>query len=102
MSIFEYISYGEFIRLVVCLSIDLVEYVIPFLLTPFAGDLYDIVGLAASLYMFGWIGLVSALDLVPGLDLLPMNTITWAIWVLSRHWKDIQGAMGTFRTYGEE
>jgi len=102
MSIFEYVSYGEFIRLIVCLSIDLVEYVVPFLLTPFAGDLYDIVGLAASFYMFGWIGLFSGLDLVPGLDILPINTITWLIWVVVRHWKEIQDAMGTFGTFGDE
>lgn len=88
-SIFEYISYGEFIRLIVCLTIDGIEYIIPMLLTPFVGDIYDMVGLVVSLYMFGWIGLISALDLVPGLDILPITTITWFIWVVSRRRKDM-------------
>ena len=92
-SIFEYLSYGEFIRLIICLTIDGVEYLVPILLTFFVGDLFDVVGLVTSLYMFRWIGLFSALELVPGLDLLPINVITWLIWVVSRRWEDIMGAM---------
>jgi len=83
-SIFEYISYGEFIRLVVCLSIDVVEYVIPVLMLPLIGDLVDIVGLATSLYLFRLVGLIALLELVPGLDILPINTIAWFIWLISR------------------
>ncbi len=96
MSVFQYISYGEFMRLVTCLSFDAVEYVVPVLLTPFVGDLFDIIGLATSLYMFGWIGLASALELIPGLDLLPINTLTWLLWVISRRWGEIRDAMSTF------
>jgi len=92
-SIFEYVSYGELIRLIICLTIDGVEYLIPILLTPFVGDLYDIVGLVTSIYMFGWIGLLSALDLIPGLDILPINTITWLVWMISRRWRDISGVV---------
>jgi len=92
-SIFEYVSYSEFIRLIACLTVDGIEYIIPFLPAPFFGDIYDVVGLVASLYMFGWIGLFSALDLIPGLDILPINTITWLIWVLSRRWEDIMNMM---------
>ena len=91
-SIFEYISYGELIRLIVCVSLDLVEYFIPFLLTPFVGDIFDIIGLVTCLYMFRWIGLFSALELVPGLDSLPINVLTWVIWVLSRRWENIKNA----------
>ncbi|MDQ1280733.1 MAG: hypothetical protein QG670_1996 [Thermoproteota archaeon] len=87
MSIFEYISYGEFVKLVVCVSLDVVEYLIPSLLTPFVGDIFDVVGLATSLYMFKWIGLFSVLELVPGLDILPINIITWLIWILSKRGK---------------
>ena len=61
--VFKYISYGELIRLIVCLTLDGVEYVIPFLLTPFVGDIYDMVALVISLYMFGWFGLISYLDI---------------------------------------
>lgn len=93
-SIFEYISYGELIRLIVCLTIDGIEYVTSILLFPFVGDIYAIIALAASLYMFGRLGLFSALDLIPGLDLLPINTITWLIWMLSRRRKDITNMIG--------
>jgi hypothetical protein len=89
-SIFEYISYGELIRLIICLVIDGIEYFIPILLTPLVGDIYDIIGLATSFYMFGWIGLFSALDLIPGLDILPINTITWLIWLINKRSKASQ------------
>lgn len=92
-SIFRYLSYGEFIRFIVCLSLDGIEYFLPFLLTPFIGDIYDVVGLVTSLYMFRWIGLFSALELVPGLDILPINIITWLIWMVSRRRDDIMNAM---------
>lgn len=93
MSIFEYISYGEFIRLVVSLSFDVVEYIIPSLMTPFVGDIFDIVGLASSIYMFSWIGLFAALELIPWFDIIPINTITWLLWVVSKRWDNIANAM---------
>ena len=89
-SIFEYLSYGEFTRLVVCLSLDLVEYVIPILLTPFVGDLFDIIGLSIALYLFGWMGLLDILELIPGLDFLPINFFTWVIWMFTRRWGTIE------------
>ena len=92
-SIFEYISYGELIKLIVCLILDGAEYVISILLTPFVGDIFDIVGIVTSLYMFRWIGLISILELIPGLDILPINSITWLIWVISRRLEDITGVM---------
>lgn len=93
LSIFEYISYGEFVKLVVCVSLDVVEYLIPSLMTPFVGDIFDLVGLAASFYMFKWIGLFAALELVPWFDILPINIVTWIIWVLSRRWKEFPGTI---------
>ena len=89
-SLFSYIAYGEFIRLIICAVIDSVEYVIPILLSPFVGDIYDVVGLVSSIYMFGWVGLFSTLDLIPGLDILPINTITWMIWMISKRRKDFK------------
>ncbi|MHA2408506.1 MAG: hypothetical protein ACXACA_09095 [Candidatus Ranarchaeia archaeon] len=83
-SLFEYISYGEFTRLIVCLTLDVVEYLLPYLLTPFVGDIFDIVGLVTCLYMFKWIGLFSLLELVVGFDPLPINILTWLIWFLNR------------------
>ena len=96
-SIFEYISYRELIWLIVCLTLDSIEYFIPLFLTPFVGDIFDVIGLVLSLYMFGRIGILSALELVPALDLIPINVITWLIWVLSRRWGGIQDAMRDHR-----
>jgi hypothetical protein len=92
-SIFEFISYGEFTRLVVCLTLDIVEYLLPFLLTPFVGDIFDVVGLVSSLFMFRWIGLIALLELVPGFDTLPINVLTWLIWVLNRRRGDLRYLM---------
>ena len=92
-SIFGYISYGEFIRLVVCLSIDVVEYIIPVLTLPLIGDLFDIVGVATSLYLFRAVGLLSLLELVPGLDFLPMNTITWFVWLVLKRQSEVVGGL---------
>ena len=90
-SIFKFLSYGEFIRLIVCSTIDGVEYIIPVLLTPLAGDIFDIVGVIFALYMFGWTGLFSGLELVPGLDIIPINVINWIIWMIIRRNKDFTG-----------
>ena len=89
-SIFEFISYGEFVRFIICLSLDVIEFIIPFLLTPFVGDLFDIIGLTACVFMFRWVGLFALLELVPGLDPIPINLITWLIWVFNKRWKDLE------------
>jgi len=41
------------------------------------GDFYSFISLATTLYMFGWIGLLTLPDFVQGLDLLTMATVTW-------------------------
>ena len=96
MTLFEFISYGEFTKLITCLCIDIVEYIIPLLLAPFVGLLYGLIGLSVALYMFGWIGLISAIDVVPGLVVLPTLTINWAIWFAIKHRCEFMGIMGTF------
>lgn len=82
------LTYGEFVRLVVSLSIDLIEYIIPILLLPIIGTLYAIVGVSTSLYLYGWVGLIAMLDLIPGLNLLPMNTVTWAVWLIAKRQRE--------------
>ena len=82
------LTYGEFMRLVISASIDAVEYVVPILSLPLIGDIFDIVGLATSLYLYGWVGLVTALELVPGLDLLPMNVLTWVVWIIIKRQRE--------------
>ena len=84
----ESLSYGEFKRLMVCLCLDGVEYVF-LILMPTLGEIFGIAALTISLVMFGWVGLISALDIVPDADIFPINTIAWLIWFLMRHWNDI-------------
>ncbi len=87
-SVLTLLSYSEFIRLMISLSIDIIEYVIPVLMLPLIGDLFDFVGLFTSLYLFGVVGAISALDLIPGLDILPMNTITWFVWLILKRQRE--------------
>lgn len=77
--------WDEMVTLLVCISLDMIEYIFPLLLMPVAGDLVDIIGLSLCIYFFNWIGLISVLELIPGLDSLPIFTATWLIWyVLKR------------------
>ena len=86
--ILSIMTYSEFVNLVACVSLDVVEYVVPFLLQPIIGDLLDIIGLATCIYLFRWIGLIAVLELVPGLDFLPINILTWVIWFVLKHRED--------------
>ncbi len=70
----------EFVRLIICIVFDLVELAIPILLTPLVGDTIDIMGFWASTLMFGWIGCLSILELVPMADYFPVFILTWAVW----------------------
>ena len=86
--ILSIMTYSEFVKLVVCLSLDTVEFVVPFLLQPIVGDMFDIIGLATCIYFFRWLGLVAILELVPGFDVVPVNTLTWIIWFIINHRED--------------
>jgi len=85
----NFMSWGEFTRLATCLFLDIIEYIVPSLLHPIIGDILDICGLATCVYLFKWIGLFAALELVPGADALPINTFLWIIWFISKRQKDI-------------
>ena len=86
--ILSIMTYSEFVKLITCISLDVVEYVIPFLLQPIIGDLLDIIGVATCVYLFRWVGLFAVLELVPGLDFLPINVFTWIIWYVLNHRDD--------------
>jgi hypothetical protein len=70
----------ELLFLVICIILDVSEYIVAVLLLPVVGDILDIVGLIACLAMFRWIGLISLFELVPGADILPIFIITWLTW----------------------
>jgi hypothetical protein len=78
----EYFVFNEveLFSLVLCLVLDISEYVAAVLLLPVVGDVFDVVGIIACLVMFRWIGIVSLFELVPGADILPIFIITWLAW----------------------
>ena len=71
---------AEFIRLMICIVFDVVEFVVPILLGPLVGDTLDIVGFWAGILMFGWIGCLSLVELVPWADYFPVFVFTWGVW----------------------
>ena len=72
----------ELISLIVCILLDISEYVVAILLMPVVGDMLDVVGIIACLVMFRWVGIVSFFELVPGADIFPIFIITWLTWYL--------------------
>jgi len=74
----------EILTLVLCVGLDVIEYVFPPLMMPVAGDLVDILGITVSVYFFSWIGAITFLELIPGLDSLPIFTAAWIIWYYTK------------------
>ena len=74
----------ELLFLVICIILDVSEYMVAVLLLPVVGDILDTVGIIACLAMFRWIGLISLFELVPGADILPIFIITWLAWYFLR------------------
>lgn len=70
----------ELLFLIICIVLDISEYIVTVLLLPSVGDLLDIIGIIACLVMFRWVGLVSLLELIPGADIFPIFVITWLVW----------------------
>jgi len=70
----------ELFSLILCMVLDISEYVAAVLLLPVVGDMLDVVGIIACLAIFRWTGIVSLFELVPGADILPIFIITWLAW----------------------
>lgn len=77
----------ELLFLIVCVVLDVSEYIVAILLLPSVGDFLDIVGIIACLVMFRWVGIISFLELVPGADIFPIFIITWLVWYLLKKQK---------------
>ena len=80
--------WDEVMTLVVCVSLDLVEYLFPPLLMPVVGDAVDLVGITFSVFFFKWIGAITFLELIPGFDSLPIFTFAWLIWYLAKRGRE--------------
>ena len=74
----------ELFFLVVCVVLDVSEYMVAVLLLPVVGDFLDVVGIVACFVMFRWVGVLSLFELVPGADILPIFILTWLIWYFVR------------------
>ena len=74
------LTIDELLFLILCVILDVSEYMVAILLLPLLGDFLDIFGIVACLAMFRWVGIVSLFELVPGADILPIFIITWLIW----------------------
>jgi len=74
----------ELIFFIICLLLDVSEYVVAVLLVTIVGDILDIVGIVACLAMFRWVGIISLFELVPGADILPIFVITWLVWYFTK------------------
>lgn len=74
----------ELLTLAICITLDIIEYMFAILLLPLVGDFLDIIGIVACFAMFRLIGIVSLLELVPTVDILPTFIITWLIWYFAK------------------
>lgn len=74
------LTLDEATRLIVCVALDIAEYAFPVLLAPIVGDILDIAGIGMGIVMFGWTGLLSLLEFLPGADIFPIFIFTWLIW----------------------
>jgi hypothetical protein len=81
------ISWEELLTLAICLTLDVLDYVAPILLTPLFGDILDFTGLIFSAVYFNWIGSIALLELIPGLDIVPFFTFAWITWYTYRRRK---------------
>ena len=94
------LNWDELSTLTVCVCLDLLEYVVPPLLVPMAGDILDLGGIAFCLAYFGWSGLISIAELVPGMDIAPIFTATWLVWYLFKRRRariEIEGELEKWR-----
>jgi Flp pilus assembly protein TadB len=78
------LNWDELTTLLVCVSLDLLEYTLPMLMMPLAGDVVDFIGVLFCVFYFSWVGFLSLFELLPGLDVLPCFTTTWLVWYLRR------------------
>ena len=70
----------ELLSIVVCILLDISEYVAVILVLPGVGDLLDIIGTISCLLMFRLVGIISIFEFVPGADIFPIYIMTWLIW----------------------
>ena len=82
----KFLTWEDMSTLVVCLALDLLDYLVPFMAVPLYGDILDFAGIAFCILFFNWMGSITILEIIPGLDILPIYSITRLTWYLNaRH-----------------
>jgi len=76
-------TWEDLSTLTVCLALDLLDLIVPFMSTPIYGDILDFSGIAFCVLFFNWIGAITILEIIPGLDVVPLYTISWLTWYLN-------------------
>ena len=76
-------TWEDISTLAVCLALDLLDLLVPFMSTPIYGDILDFSGIAFCIIFFNWIGAITIFEIVPGLDIVPFYSITWLTWYLN-------------------
>lgn len=82
----QYVVFTEYelLSLVICITLDVSEYIVAILLLPVVGDLLDVFGIIMCFVLFRLIGIISLFELVPGVDVFPVFIITWLSWYFIR------------------
>jgi hypothetical protein len=81
------ISWDELMTLIICLTLDILDYVFPLSLTPLYGNIIDFIGLIFTAIYFKWIGSITLFELIPGFDVFPFFTVSWVVWYTFRRRK---------------
>lgn len=79
----SHFTWEELSTLAICLALDLLDYLVPFLVTPIYGDILDFAGIVFCVLYFNWIGALTFLEIIPGLDIIPIYSISWFTWYLN-------------------
>ena len=76
-------TWEDISTLAVCLALDLLDYLVPFMAAPIYGDILDFTGIAFCILFFNWVGAITILEIIPGLDIIPVYSITWLTWYIN-------------------
>jgi hypothetical protein len=77
------ITWEDMTTLAICLALDLLDYIVPFMATPVYGDILDFTGIVFCMLFFNWVGAVTFLEIIPGTDIIPIFSITWLSWYIN-------------------
>lgn len=81
-------AWETFTTLMLCLSLDFIEFLVPPLMAPLVGDMLDLAGVVFCVFLLRLPGFITLLELIPGVDVLPIFTVAWLVWYLTKKRRD--------------